>query len=302
MCKNKNKYTIKQFREEYPDDDACLNKIFKLTYGDMTECPKCGCTKSFVRVKTRQCYQCPKCYYQVFPCAGTVFHRTRTPLTYWFFAIFLFTISKNGLSACELQRHLGVTYKTAFRMLKQIRTLITNDDSIMSGVIELDESYVGGKNKNRHKDKKVKNSQGRAYKDKSPVFGILERSEEGTSRVIAYTVPDVKSQTLKPLIYDKVEAGSAIMTDEWNSYTGLNKDYEHGICFHGRGNYVSGENNEVYTNGLENFWSTVKRGINGSYIHVSPKYLQLYINEFVFRFNNRNSPEMFNDLINCLAS
>lgn len=297
-----NQYTIKRFQEEYPNDDACLDKIFQLTHGKMTECPKCGCTKEFVRVKTRRCYQCRDCYHQIYPCAGTIFHKTTTPLTYWFFAIYLFTISKNGLGACELQRHLGVTYKTAFRMLHKIRSLIINNESVMQGIIELDESYIGGKNKNRHKDKKVKNSQGRAYKDKSPVFGILERSEESTSRVIAYTVPDVKSQTLKPLIYEKVEQGSAIMTDEWNSYTGLNKDYDHGICFHGRGNYVSGENNEIYTNGLENFWSIVKRSINGSYVHVSPKYLQFYINEFVFRYNNRDKSEIFNELINCLAS
>ena len=186
-------------------------------------------------------------------------------------------------------------------MLKQIRMLISNDESIMKGVIELDEAYIGGKNKNRHKDKKVKNAQGRAYKDKSPVFGILERSEGGSSRVIAYTLRDVKAQTLQSVVYEKVAPGSAIMTDEWNAYTGLNKDYEHGICFHGRGNYVSGVNSEIYTNGLENFWSTVKRSINGSYVRVSPKYLQLYINEFVFRYNNRKSAEMFNDLINCLA-
>ncbi|OJV54045.1 MAG: hypothetical protein BGO31_11805 [Bacteroidetes bacterium 43-16] len=296
-----NKYTIKKFQEEYPDDDACLDKIYKLIYGNMTECPKCGSIKEFIRIKTRRCYQCRACYHQIYPTAGTVFHRTTTPLTYWFFAIFLFTVSKNGLSACELQRHLGVTYKTAFRMLKQIRMLISNDESIMKGVIELDEAYIGGKNKNRHKDKKVKNAQGRAYKDKSPVFGILERSEGGSSRVIAYTLRDVKAQTLQSVVYEKVAPGSAIMTDEWNAYTGLNKDYEHGICFHGRGNYVSGVNSEIYTNGLENFWSTVKRSINGSYVRVSPKYLQLYINEFVFRYNNRKSAEMFNDLINCLA-
>jgi transposase-like protein len=204
-------------------------------------------------------------------------------------------MSKNGLSACELQRHLGVTYKTAFRMLRQIRTLIENDESLFSGVVELDETYIGGKNKNRHHDKKVEHSQGRSYKDKKPVFGILQRG----GKVNAYYVPNVRSATLKPIICDKVEVGSSLMTDEWNSYSGLSAYYDHQICYHGRKQYVNGD---CSTNGLENFWSIVKRSINGSYIHISKKYLQLYLNEFVFRFNNRDSPNLFSDLLGCLSS
>jgi transposase len=286
-------YTIKQFLEEYSTEDKCLDKIYKLTCGGA--CDKCGEVKTFVRVKGRRCYQCPKCYYQVYPTAGTVFEKTRTPLTYWFFAIFLFTVSKNGLSACELQRHLGVTYKTAFRMLHQIRTLIENDESLFSGVVELDETFIGGKNKNRHWDKKVKNSQGRSYQDKTPVFGVLERG----GRVNAYAIADTKGDTLKPLVYKYVELDSVIMTDEYNAYRGLSVYYDHQICDHSRRQYVNGD---CSTNGLENFWSIVKRSINGSYIKVSKKYLQLYLNECVFRFNNRKSPNLFSDLLGCLSS
>lgn len=291
----KNKFTIKQFREQYSNDEACLDKIFGLTYGSMNHCPDCGNNKPYKRVSNRRCYQCTKCYKQIYPTAGTIFEKTRTPLTYWFFTIFLFTVSKNGLSACELQRHLGVTYKTAFRMLQQIRKLISNDEGILSGIVECDETYVGGKNKNRHWDKKVKNSQGRAFIDKAPVFGMIERG----GRVIAYHVPDVKSSTIKPIIFDKVKVGSSLMTDEFNIYRGLGSRYRHEICDHGKGQYTNGS---ASTNCMENMWSNLKRTINGSYIHVSKKHLQLYINEAVFRYNNRGKEDMFNELLMCLSS
>jgi transposase len=286
-------YTIKQFLEDYSTDDACLDKIYKLTCRG--SCAKCGEVKPYVRVKGRRCYQCPKCYYQLYPTAGTVFEKTRTPLTYWFFAIFLFTVSKNGLSACELQRHLGVTYKTAFRMLQQIRLLIQNDESLFSGVVEMDETFIGGKNKNRHFNKKFKYSKGRGYQDKTPVFGVLERG----GRVNAYAVPDTTAETLKTMTYKYVELDSTVMTDEWGAYRGLCVYYDHQVCHHSRKQYVNGD---ISTNGIENFWSIVKRSIHGSYIKVSRKYLQLYLNEVVFRFNNRHSPNLFADLLGCLSS
>lgn len=291
----KNTYTITQFYKEYPTDDACLEKIFQMTYGKMECCPKCNSAKKFVRIRTRKSYQCPDCYMQVYPCVGTPFEKTRTPFTHWFLAIYLFTISKNGMSACELQRNIGVTYKTAFRMLQQIRKFIVNDQSILSGIVELDEAYVGGKNKNRHYDKKVEKSQGRAYKDKAPVFGMMERG----GRVIACQVPDVKAHTIKPIICDKIEVGSSLMTDEYQVYNGLRAYYNHQSCDHGKGKYVNGE---ASTNCMENFWSNLKRTIHGSYIHVSKKYLQLYINEVIFRFNNRNKSDLFNLLLSSLAS
>lgn len=277
MCNNTKKYTIKQFREDYPTEEICLDKVFKLVYKDLIICPKCNCSVTYKRVSTRRCYQCPKCYNQLYPTAGTIFEKSTTPLMYWFYAIFLFTASKNGLSAMELQRQIGVTYKTAFRMLKQIRSMIKEDSSVMSGI------------------KRVAHSQGRSYKDKVPVFGILQRG----GKVRAFTVDNVKSETLRPMIYSNIQKGSSIMTDEWTSYSGLSKHYNHEIVYHGRGQYVNGN---CYTNGLENFWSIVKRTINGSYIHVSGKYMQYYINECVFRFNNRDNKQIFNQLVSCLSS
>lgn len=285
-------YTINNFKTDYPTDEACLNKIFMLRTESLKRCPKCGKEVTFQKVKDRRCYYCPKCYYQYYPTKGTIFEKTTTPLTYWFYSIFLFTTSKNGLSACELQRQIGVTYKTAFRMLHQIRTLLSDDSELFNGIIELDESYIGGKNKNRHKDKRVKNSQGRSYKDKIPIFGILQRG----GNVSAYVVSDVKSLTLTPIIVNKVAFGSKIMTDEWNSYSSLrNLNYSHEVVYHSRGEYVK---NNCYTNGLENFWSVVKRTINGSYIHVSKKYMQNYMNEVSFRYNNRSNKNIFKTLLN----
>ncbi len=294
MCKNKEKFTIKQFREQYSTEEACLNKVFSITYGDTKNCLKCGENITYKRVLNRRCFQCPKCKHQFYPCAGTIFEKSTTPLMYWFYAIFLFTVSKNGLSAYELQRQLGVTYKTAWRILNKLRSMLNNDENSFSGIVELDETYVGGKNKNRHHNKKFKYTKGRSYADKVPVFGILQRG----GKVSAYVVPDVRTNTLKPIIYSKIQRGSTIMTDEWNSYNGLCYSYDHQFVNHGTGNYVKGD---CWTNGLENFWSIVKRTINGSYIHVSRKYMQNYINECVFRFNNKNNKQIFDAMLSYVS-
>jgi len=282
------KYTIKDFREEFPDDDTCLDKLFILNHAG-NPCPGCTSINTYKRVTGRKCYQCSKCSHQLYPMKGTIYEKSTTPLTYWFYAIFLFVKSKNGLSAMELQRQLGVTYKTAYRMLKHIRISLVQDSIPFEGIIECDETFVGGKNKNRHADKKVKNSQGRSFKDKTPVLGMLERY----GKVKAFVVPDTSATSIKPLLYDHIEQGSEVFTDEWGAYTGL-KGYKHEVIYHAVGEYVNGR---CTTNGIENFWSHLKRTIHGSYVHVTQKYLQLYVNEVVFRFNNRDNPAIFHDLL-----
>jgi transposase-like protein len=265
------KYTINQFRKEFPTEEACLDKVFKLNYSDLKTCPKCNEETSFRRITTRRCYQCTKCYHQIYPCANTIFEKSRTPLMYWFYAMFLFTTSINGLSACELERHLGVTYKTAWRMLKHIRILLNDQNNIVTkttNTVELDETYIGGKNKNRHSNKKFKHSQGRSIGDKTPVFGILERGKG----MKAFVVDNTQGSTLKPIIYKHIETGSIVMTDEWVAYKGLNKFYNHSFVEHGKRVYVNGD---CTTNRAENFWSNLKRTLGGSYISVSKKYLQL---------------------------
>lgn len=291
----KNEYTYAEFIKEYPNDDVCLEKIFQMTYGQMECCPKCKSTLGYVRVKGRKCYQCRRCYNQLYPCMGTVFERTKIPLSMWFYGIFIFTVSKNGVSAHELSRAIGVSPKTGLRILKQIRKFICNDESPLNGEVEIDETFVGGKNKNRHWDKKAEKSQGRAYVDKVPVLGMIER---GTGRVIAHVIPNVSKATLQPIILSHVEHGSHLLSDEYNGYNGLEVYYEREICNHSKKQYTNGK---ASTNTVENFWSCLKRTIGGSYIKVSKRYLPLYVKEIVFRYNYRTSPSMFHDLLNCLA-
>lgn len=284
MSKSKNNYSIVQFRKDYPDDRACLDKLLELKVGKNSCCKSCGHQTTYRPISTRKCYQCPRCYYQLYPCEGTIFENTKLPLIYWFYAIYLFTVSKNGISGYELQRQLNVTYKTAWRMLKQIRILCGKDNVLFEdGTFELDETFVGGKNKNRHKDKKVAYSQGRSFKDKTPVFGIYNRE---TLKVKTFVIPDTKRRTIQPLIKTHIPKQSYVMTDEWSAYYGLNCSYNHGVVDHGRKEYQRGE---ITTNRIENYWSVFKRTINGSYIHVSRKYLQNYADEVAFRFNYRLS-------------
>jgi transposase-like protein len=170
------RFTIDEFRAEYSNDDACLDKIFQLRYNSFI-CPKCYSDKTFTKVKDRRSYQCPSCGFQVYPTVGTVFEKTTTPLTYWFLAIYMQTTTRNGVAAKELERTLNVCYKTALRMAHQIKILMANtqNKNPLTGVIEMDETFIGGLNKNRHEDKKIPQSQGRSTKDKVPVFGMVKR-------------------------------------------------------------------------------------------------------------------------------
>lgn len=290
---NKN-YTINDFRADYPNEDACLNKVFSLVTKNLKCCPKCRKRSEFKRVNERRCYRCVECHYQLYPTKGTIFEKTTTPLTVWFYTMFLFAKSKNGLSACELERQTGVNYKTAWRILMKIRGAVETKDVVLSGVVEMDETFVGGKNKNRHFDKKVEGSQGRSFKDKTPVFGMLQRG----GNVAAYVVANTKAESLVPIALSKVEKGSHIHTDEWEAYNGLNKLYKREFVYHRKGEYANGD---VTTNRIENFWSVFKRTINGSYIRVSPKYLQQYVNEVVYRYNNRDK-DVFAELLEVIFS
>lgn len=288
-----NKYTIKEFREDYPNDDACLDKIFKLRYENLV-CPKCENAKPFTRVKNRRSYQCPCCGFQIYPTQGTVFEKTTTPLTYWFQAIFLQTTTRNGVAAKELERHLQVCYKTALRMNHKIKLLMSDKcKEPLTGVIEMDETFIGGLNKNRHPDKKIEDSQGRSCKDKVPVFGMAKRG----GKISAFVVDDTKGTTLKPIVDANVKSDkdlSILITDEWLGYTKLKNEYNHVIINHLSGEYVRGA---FHTNTIEGFWSQLKRTIKGTHIHVSKRHLQKYVDEVAFRYENRQKQDIMFELI-----
>ena len=287
------KYTITQFRANYPNEDACLDRIFKLRYHNLV-CPKCENDKPFTRVKDRRAYQCPSCSFQLYPTKGTIFEKTTTPLTYWFQAIFLQTTTRNGVAAKELERQLCICYKTALRMNHQIKLLMANNKckEPFTGVIELDESFIGGLNKNRHADKKIEDSQGRSCKDKVPVFGMMKRG----GKISAHVVDDTTGKTLKGIIDANVKKDDSILiSDEWLGYSKLKDDYAHVIINHLSGEYVRGA---FHTNTIEGFWSQLKRTIKGTHIHVSKRHLQKYVDEVAFRYMHKDKQDtMFETIL-----
>lgn len=263
------RYTLKDFQKEYPDDDACLEAVFQDRFGHVKFCPKCAAETKFYRVKKRQCYACMHCGYQLHPLASTIFRKTTTPLTSWFYAIYLFSVSKNGVSAKELARHLGVTYKTAWRMCKQIRILMQQENEKLSGTVEVDETYIGG----RHR-------MSRGRRDKSIIIGAIEKDGRAKANVIDWA----SAARAMSFLNATLVVGAELHTDDSRIYKRAKQYFKHGVVNHSQKVYVE---NGVHTNSIEGFWGQLKRSISGTYHVVSPKYLQLYVDEFVFRYNLR---------------
>lgn len=218
-----NMFTVTDFFKRFPDDDSCLDHLMKIRFGFELDCPKCGKHGKFSRIKKQPAYQCAWCGHHIHPMAGTPFHRSRTPLQKWFYAMYLFTTSRHGVPAKELQRQLGVTYKCAWRMGHEIRKYMADidGDNGLSGHVEVDETMIGGK----HPGKR-----GRGAAGKTIVFGMLERDGDVITRI----VPDVKGRTLHPIIEDKVAKGSTVSSDELTTYKALGrKGYAHGMVEHG---------------------------------------------------------------------
>ena len=280
-----NKITITEFFKKFPDDDTCLDHLFKARYEHDHTCPKCNRKSSWYKIKSEKAYSCQWCGHHIHPMVGTIFEKSRTPLKLWFYAIYLFTTSRHGVPAKELERQLGVTYKCAWRMGHQIRKHMSliNGNPIFSGHIEADETYVGGK----HKGKR-----GRGADGKTVVFGLAERDGQLMTKV----VPNAKTKTIEPEILKKVKEGSTINTDEWHAYKGLSKKgYTHKTVDHGAKEYARGD---IHVNSLEGYWARLKSSITGTHVHVSPKHLSKYTKEFEYRYNFRKNPEqMFPALI-----
>lgn len=268
------KFTIAQFLKRFPNDDVCLDHIFKKRYGDMEHCPDCAVKTKFHRIKSRKVYSCHECGYQISPLAGTIFHKSSTPLTSWLFAVLLFANSKNGVSAKELQRQVGVSYKTAWRMGHLIRSLMDEGkDIFMRGTVEVDESLFGGKKRG--------GKRGWGSENKVCVFGMVDR--DGQIRTMP--VPDRKAKTLLPIIVEHVDEEATVYSDEFKGYKHLHREVAHheSVC-HGKYEWVRGD---VHTQTIEGAWSIRKRSIKGTYTSVSPQHLQKYLNEFDFRHNHR---------------
>jgi transposase-like protein len=278
------KYTKKDFNKMFPDNDSCIEWLKNHLYPDGIFCPTCKKVTPHHKLHGRPVYACEVCRHQVSPLANTIFHKSATPLKLWFEAIFEMSTTKTGYSAKCLQRSTGVTYKTAWRMFKQIRSMLDENTGKFSGKVEADETYIGGA---RH------GTRGRGADGKTIVAGVVERQ----ASVSASVVPDVKANTLIPMIQDKVSPDATVFTDEMPSYAKLDKiGFEHRVINHLSKSYVNGD---IHTNTIEGFWSLVKRGISGTYHHVSPEYLQSYVNEYSFRYNHRKDEKpMFQSFLN----
>jgi transposase len=281
------KYTLQQFNADYPSDDACLMHVFLMRWPEgRAMCEKCDAERKHYRVKGRTAFACDHCGNHIYPLAGTIFEKSTTSLRTWFYAMYQMGSTRCGVSAKQIQRETGVTYKTAWRIFKQIRTLMSEEISLEGSSVEMDETYVGGKGRRGSK-------RGRGAKHKICVVGAVERG----GRVVAIAGSDASSKTLHAVAKEYILPESIVYTDEWRGYNGLDKvnGYEHRRINHSEKVYVMGD---IHTNTIEGFWSLVKRGIGGVYHSVSKKYLQTYLDEYSFRYNRRNYAQpMFTSLL-----
>lgn len=279
--------TTAQFFAKFANDEICLNHLFEARFGQGFTCPSCDRPSKWFRIKAERAYSCQWCGHHLHPTVGTPFEQTRTPLQLWFYAIHLFTTTRHGVSAKELQRQLGVTYKTAWRMAALIREhMATVDGERPIGGpgtnVEIDETLVGGRKKGKHM---------RGAAGKTIVVGALERGGD----LITAVVPNQRRETLEPFVKSNVLTGGNVHTDELGSYGRLaDAGYRHARVNHGKEEYAYYDYRlaEVVTvNGIENFWRHIKCSIQGTHTSVSPKHLGRYVKEFEYRFNRRNRPE-----------
>lgn len=285
------KMTVRQFFEIYPTDDACLEHVMTVRFGLRHTCRKCGTVDAtFHRLAKRKAYACASCGDNLYPCAGTIFQDSRTSLQSWFYAIYQFCVTRHGVSGKELERSLGVTYKTAWRMGQQIRILMQRAEGfeMLQGHVEMDEAYVGGYRPGKR---------GAGAAGKTIVFGMAERD----GRTVTQVVPNVKLETLRAVTLANVAPGTVVTTDELNSYNLLKRDgYKHMAVKHRAKEYVYPDRKTGilhHTNTIESFWGLFKKSVASTHIHVSPKYMQRYLDEFTFRSNHREMRNAMFDLL-----
>ena len=275
------RYTKKDFDRQFPDDATCLEWLKNRLYPDGIYCKNCEQITKHHRIQSRPSYSCDHCGNHVHPTADTIFHKSPTPLTTWFYAMYLMSATRCGISAKQIERETGVTYKTAWRMFKQIRTMLDKDDGPLGGKrspgVEMDETYYGGVRKGGA------GRPGTGDRKKTAVVGIVERK----GRIKALVADDVKGSTLLGMAKEHILPKTTVFTDELNGYHGLshmNLGYKHRRINHSEKVYVVGD---IHTNTIDGFWSLVKNGISGVYHSVGKGYLQSYLNEYSFRYNYR---------------
>jgi transposase-like protein len=298
--KNNKPKTLQEAIKHFSDEQVCIDTVASLRWPDGPACPACG-HKQHYYLKTQKRWKCKECYKQFTVKLGTIFEDSPIPLDKWLIALWMLVNCKNGVSSYEISRDLGITQKSAWFVLQRLRLALqdkTFEKKFGSGgsEVEVDETFVGQKSQNMHKSRKLRFQQLRnqfqdsntpmssRYYGKTAVMGMLDREQR---KVRANVVPNTKRETLQNIILNEVEHGSKLYTDQMVSYDKLAEKYAHQVVNHLEG-YVQGR---VHTNGLENFWSLLKRSLHGSYVAVEPFHLFRYVDEQVFRYNNRGTRE-----------
>lgn len=293
MLNTKEFRTIRDLIHRFPTEESCHQYLAGRRWNGYMECPFEGCSGDQAYVfKDGIRYKC-KCCKKIYKATtGTVFEASKIRLMDWFIAVFMI-MHKRGISSVQLSKDLGVTQKTAWFMLHRLRETLGNEpEEQLEGVVEIDEAFVGGKARFKHKDKRVKYNPGRGWSDKVPVLGMLQRD----GKVKAKVIPNVLMVTLKKEIIPQIKTGSLLMGDGFNGYRCLEPYFKMYSVDHGKGFYADGE---IHSNGIENFWSHMKRHLGGTHIKVSPKHLNKYVQESTFRYNYRdlNVQEQMNKII-----
>lgn len=289
------KLSVREFFKRFPDEDTCLEHVMDVRFGLRHTCSKCGTIDAtFHKLASRKSYACASCGDNLYPCAGTIFHDSRTPLQVWFYAIYLFSVSRNGVSGMELHRTLGVTRKTGYRIGVQIRKLMdkANDQAktVLSGHVESDETFVGGE----------VHGKGRgpyAGGNKTIVLGMKQRG----GRIVTKVIPNVTTETLKAEFAKHVEPGSIVSTDEAKAYGLVADAHTHLQVNHSEEDYAHYDYRSKETasvNGVENFWGHFKASVRGTHVHISRGHMPEYLGEFTYRANHRQMGNaMFDALI-----
>ncbi|HET7508682.1 MAG TPA: IS1595 family transposase [Solirubrobacterales bacterium] len=292
-------YSVHEFLAEFPDDAACLEHLWRTRHapdGEHAHCPKCDCRRAFKRYATkqqRQSWTCTGCGHHLHPTAGTIFHRSSTSLRLWFYAMHLMTSTRCGISAKQLERELGVHYKTAWRMFNKIRTELMCDPEPapkLKGEVEIDETSWGGKPRKKLKPRSRELAQHR--ESRATILGMVERGGRVRLRVIASR----RGEPLSSAVRAHLDPAAFMLTDDWVAYKPLRREFDHAVINHSTGCYVDGN---VHTNTIEGFFGNLKTGMRGAYKKVSPKHLQSYLDEFAWRHNNRyhGQRSMFHALV-----
>ncbi len=296
-------YSVTEFLAEFPDDAACLDYLWRTRHapdGENAECPKCQQVTAFKRYATkqqRQSWTCTACGHHLHPTAGTIFHRSSTSLRLWFHAMYLMTSTRCGISAKQLERELGVHYKTAWRIFNKVRNELMTDEgeTQLSGDVEVDETSWGGKP--RHKLKGMREV-ARFRESKTTVLGMVEREGRVRLRVIASR----RGPALSREVRTHVNPSAFLITDDWPAYRPLRPEFlDHRVINHSAGSYVDGD---IHTNTIEGFFGNLKTGMRGAYKHVSDQWLQSYLDEYAWRYNerHRDGRSMFHSLLDRAAA